>query len=281
MECKASKEARPQWEGATACGAWDAGMTTFARISISFMCIAGVWHHAAMSALVQSAWTRVHDHPFVRHDSCEPLVASASFALWVLLFRALDRVPCLARFKLYPAEHCRAKQQGLLKPPSHAVYSLVAYLAPLLVFDSLYPRRRLSPAAPSWPQLQVINLFIHLSSVYVWMHTHMRARTHTQRHACRHACTYPRSPPPSRLLQAELVLGLLVYDFLFFWVHLSFHKVGALGWVRHAQHHRKTPLDATQVVYVYKYSRTHTHARTHARTRARTHTHTHAHTHRW
>jgi hypothetical protein len=30
-------------------------------------------------------------HPAVRHDSCEPLVASASFSLWVLLFRLLDR----------------------------------------------------------------------------------------------------------------------------------------------------------------------------------------------
>ena len=45
----------------------------------------------AMHALVTDfIFVSLH-HPAVRHDSCEPLVASASFSLWVLLFRLLDR----------------------------------------------------------------------------------------------------------------------------------------------------------------------------------------------
>ena len=37
-------------------------------------------------------------------------------------------------------------------PPKHATYSFVFYLAPLLAFDTLYPRRKLPLQAPTWPQ---------------------------------------------------------------------------------------------------------------------------------
>jgi hypothetical protein len=32
------------------------------------------------------------------------MVASASFLVWVLLFRLLDRMPALAKYKMYPRD---------------------------------------------------------------------------------------------------------------------------------------------------------------------------------
>ena len=164
----------------------------------------GAAYSTEVSQRIQTFWTAAREDAFVKHDSCEPLVASAAFFWWVLLFRLLDRVPWFAKYKIYPAETTRAAQQDL-KPPKHAVYSIVAYLAPLLFFDFLCPRRLLPSAAPSLPRLT-----------------------------------------------GELIGGLLVYDWLFFWLHLALHKLPALRFARHSQHHSKNPLDATQVVDILK-----------------------------
>lgn len=118
-----------------------------------------------------------------------------------MFFRLLDRVPWMTKYKMHPEELAVASEQDLT-PPRHAVYSLIAYLGPLFMFDVLLPRRALPIEAPCLSRLVF-----------------------------------------------EVLLSLLVYDFLFFWLHLAFHKVGAVNrLVRHQKHHSKTPLDATQVV---------------------------------
>ena len=148
-----------------------------------------------------------------------------------------------------------------MKPPRHAVYSLAAYLLPLLLFDFLWPRRQLPAAAPSFPRCPPTCVFAR-AHLRVCMQicdvmrmridkllTNTRARTHTHTHT--RTCSLGKDR-----LVAELILGLAVYDFLFFWIHLAMHKIPALSCARHAQHHSNTPLEATQVgVYVYERGR--------------------------
>ena len=82
-----------------------------------------------------------------------------------------------------------------MKPPRHAVYSLAAYLLPLLLFDFLWPRRQLPAAAPSFPRCPPTCVFAR-AHLRVCMQicdvmrmridrllTNTRAHTHTHTHA--------------------------------------------------------------------------------------------------
>ena len=183
-----------QWEN-------DRGITQSVRFLVAAALCAGIIRSEAVSQYIQRVWTSACEHPVIRHDSCEPLIASVSFMFSVVFFRVLDWVPWMIKYKMHPEELAIASEQDLT-PPRHAVYSLLAYLGPLFMFDVLLPRRALPIQAPCLSRLVF-----------------------------------------------EVLLSLIVYDFLFFWLHLAFHKIGGVNrLVRHQQHHSKTPLDATQVV---------------------------------
>jgi len=101
-------------------------------------------------------------------------------------------------------------------PPWHAVLSLLAYLVPLAAFDWAYPRRSLPREAPTLGAL--------MAQAYApedpYRPTHMAAAL-CARLSVRSIGREPAAPGPFR---AQVGLGLLLYDFLFFWVHLALHK---------------------------------------------------------
>ncbi|EKX44755.1 hypothetical protein GUITHDRAFT_139391 [Guillardia theta CCMP2712] len=115
----------------------------------------------SLRELIQDIWNYLKEMSIVKNETFEPLVASIAFAVWVAMFRLIDRSQQWRKFKIIDEE--------------------------------------------------------------------MRERYKT-------------------LLLSQVFLGIFVYDFLFFWIHLSMHKLKYLGFLGHAVHHRKHPLEATQVV---------------------------------
>ncbi|CAD7694964.1 unnamed protein product [Ostreobium quekettii] len=138
-----------------------------------------VWRRGA-NALVQEAWDVLRASAIVRHDSFEPGVVVVAFLFCLVFWKAMDcwlpegwtrpwRLQDSADLGSWKIEK---RGFRLLQEPAW-------YFAPLLVFDYLFPRRKLPASAPSVEQLVV-----------------------------------------------EVLAALVVYDLLFFFVHVICHKVG-------------------------------------------------------
>jgi sterol desaturase/sphingolipid hydroxylase (fatty acid hydroxylase superfamily) len=94
----------------------------------------------------------------VRHDSFELLVVAVAFAFSLALFYVVDfHVPALRRYRIdgggaeaaeLDAWRPKATLPGGVRVPRTAVQEVVLYMAPLLAFDALFPRRVLPEAAP-------------------------------------------------------------------------------------------------------------------------------------
>jgi len=138
------------------------------RLVLLAVILAFVTHHDVLSGHLQALWTDMRVHPVIVHDSFEPLVASASFATWINMFRVWDRfIPYFRRFRL----------TGNVKPDTllgfhHGMQALVAYLLPLLVFDAFVKRRRLPEQAPSAAGLllQVAASIFVYDFLFFWVH---------------------------------------------------------------------------------------------------------------
>jgi sterol desaturase/sphingolipid hydroxylase (fatty acid hydroxylase superfamily) len=141
-------------------------------------------------ALLSSAWSTLRQSDVVQLESFEPILASASFALWLNLFRVCDALPALRRFRLEPQS---SPVDWSTFDGHHLLSALVAYLLPLALFDLCFPRRVLPSEAPT--VVQVVG---------------------------------------------GVAGALVVYDFLFFWIHLAFHKSPSLYRLHRVHHQQKT-----------------------------------------
>ena len=87
------------------------------RAVVLVLLAAAMYHNAALDQIVASLWHSLRNHWYfkivagsfsnlmpirlVKHDSFEPLLASAAFAMWVWYFRAIDvGVPALHRYRI-------------------------------------------------------------------------------------------------------------------------------------------------------------------------------------
>jgi sterol desaturase/sphingolipid hydroxylase (fatty acid hydroxylase superfamily) len=125
----------------------------------------------------------------------EAYVAGFSFAFWIILFRSLDRITCLKKYKFRP---------------EIAKFS----------YDDI----------SSWAPLFIYLLSIHIYHIFV-----------------QKPPAQPESPTTGRVL-LELATGIILYDFLFFWIHLAMHYFPSFNrYHQHSVHHRHTVLCASVV----------------------------------
>lgn len=151
-------------------------------------------------ALVAGGWRVMRAWWVVHLDTFEPLVASLSFAIWIWLFRLVDTaVPRARSFRIDPRSAPAAGDWSAFDG-HHLLSALVAYLAPLAVFDWLWPRRSL-----------------------------------------------PIAPPTAVALIGGVVAALIVYDFLFFWLHVVLHKWPAVQYL-HRPHHQQSVMRAAETL---------------------------------
>jgi hypothetical protein len=163
------------------------------------------------------------------HDSFEPLLATASFGVWINLFRVMDSTCVWDAFRLEPrrsaarvqqqhstrklflldvswdkssqsqSQSTRQSRRGAFALPrveATTTTAAVLYLGVLCAFDCLYPRRTRQPyflaANPSMTQLLV-----------------------------------------------QVATALLAYDFCFCFIHFTMHRSAVVARVtQHAAHHR-------------------------------------------
>lgn len=84
-----------------------------------------------------------------RHDSWEPLIASLSFASVILIWLVIDfHIPALHRYRLKSDD-----MNSWMGRESLIFREFAWYLAPLLVIDFFFPRRKLPLEAPTFLQI--------------------------------------------------------------------------------------------------------------------------------
>lgn len=174
----------------------DRGVTIVLRLCVAAGTAYVLWHEEHFDALLRGVWrNHLRTHWFVRHDTCEPLVATMGFAIpmlgWYGLDKALERHPralsWVRRYQINPAGRSTASHAE-----HNCVRSLGAYLLPIATFDALFPRRTLPLDCPSLPRIVVgvlaaLWLFDLLTFAVHWgLHHSARARgVHKRHHAPR------------------------------------------------------------------------------------------------
>ena len=113
-----------------------------------------------IDAWLADFWSWVRETSLMKWDTFEPFLVIASFTVFLVAWSAVDlggfgsRFHArTARYRLQPSgaegktheEHSRQ----IWKPEGHGLRELSLYLVPLLVFDSLYPRRVLPVESPT------------------------------------------------------------------------------------------------------------------------------------
>ena len=136
-----------------------------------------------LNDMIASVWMSMRQNALVQHETFEPVVASLSFGFGVQLFRLIDtKLLVLHRYRIDPKSIAKVRDYKQFDSSHHVLESLVAYLAPLAIFDWLFPRRSLPLLAPT-------------ISVIIF----------------------------------HIIVTLVVYDFLFFWVHMAMHRLPLLA----------------------------------------------------
>ena len=94
---------------------------------------------------------------------------------------------------------------------------------------------------PSWTLLTA--LAAYWAGILLW--TSVVPPVPNQHDGC------PTSASEAVYLMFEIVFGVFVYDFIFFWIHLAMHKIRAFGKAAsHSKHHavRACPMSAIKVL---------------------------------
>jgi hypothetical protein len=149
-----------------------------------------------LDKFVANVWRHMYHSPIVQNDSFEPLLSTCSFFLWINVFRFFDRYNLLQAYRIIPVEKAMpnwgegtsnsAFSQNrnlfyLLRPFYFMIpqtwrgLAAIAYLAPLLLFDSIYPRRVLPEEPPTFHGLLgsvCLSIFCYDFAFY-WIHLAM------------------------------------------------------------------------------------------------------------
>ena len=203
-------------------------------------------------------WSRLLASPLFRHETFEPMLAAASFFVWINLWRLFDAYggdiasawrirPQKQPYKLWSGVSFKFwRQQGGV---SYGAGALLGYLLPLLAFDLIVPRRT-----------RAMSLLVG-SSNNASLATAAHSSTSSQLDGddgALEAVLLVAPPPTVMLLVSQVVASLLVYDALHFPLHLAQHGLllrhswpSCSRWLAkiHAPHHKpKAELRAGHVV---------------------------------
>lgn len=154
-------------------------------------------HLEPASSFTQSVWDAVVGLGALEHDMFESLVAALSFLFFIVLFKLCAWLP-LQRFDNVSR---REKMQKTPLVSSFGIYCLNDFVC-----------------ASSFP--------VYLVSIHVWHSFYPK----------RHVPNENLAPSTSRLL-LELTSGIVLYDAIFFFVHLAMHQNRFLFRNVHYRHH--------------------------------------------
>ncbi|CAG9465595.1 unnamed protein product [Pedinophyceae sp. YPF-701] len=163
-------------------------------------------------ACVQAVWDLMRTRSFVRHETFEPVVSVASFAVWHAQWFVWDMVlprTFTQQFSIQPKadfDHWRFKRGETLW--NEALW----YIVPLALFDRLYPRRALPETAPSafGLALEIVSMLVMYDVLFFAAHLALHTVRPLYRtvHAKHHRLKHVRATEAVRLSPAEEVLDV-------------------------------------------------------------------------
>jgi sterol desaturase/sphingolipid hydroxylase (fatty acid hydroxylase superfamily) len=172
-----------------------------------------------LDSFVAVVWRRMYQSTIVKNDSFEPLLSTFSFFIWINMFRIIDFYGLFQAYRIVPLEkaisnwgegysvNSSLRNQNFkylfyllrpfqfILPQSWRGLAAIAYLAPLLLFDSVYPRRILPEESPSFHGLLgsvCLSIFCYDFAFY-WIHLAMHRvkilyTVHKTHHAAEALC---------------------------------------------------------------------------------------------
>eukprot|EP00038_Savillea_parva_P018475 m.23877 g.23877 ORF g.23877 m.23877 type:complete len:323 (-) comp4111_c0_seq1:133-1101(-) len=259
-------------------------MVLVCRALVLLCCCVVVWNKSYVDATLAVWWSWLREQPLFRHDSFEPMLATLSFFPPLIFFYTLDMHSATKKGAWLKRYHVRNSddmtawrvlswREVIADPTQSRVPVLLGYILPLVVFDALYPRRRLPNEAPGIVRLVGENiLMLVVYDALFWMvhrtlhsvpllYRNVHKKHHTNTQATRAndavrltfseevldvgcsivAVNVTRAHPMSRALYDIVIVYLLVElhcGFDFPWMP---HNLAPRGWMggprRHDAHH--------------------------------------------
>ena len=121
----------------------DQRLVNLARLSYLALLLGTFVWKTELDHFVVLLWEELKTNRYFKHDSCEPVIASISFAAWIWLFYVIDKTGILFKYKI-------VKKYDESSWNTNSPRALFFYLAPLLFIDYYFPRRKLPERAPSF-----------------------------------------------------------------------------------------------------------------------------------
>jgi sterol desaturase/sphingolipid hydroxylase (fatty acid hydroxylase superfamily) len=142
-------------------------------------------------------WSMFIDTKLAKWGMLEAYVAGGSFAIWIVMFRIMDQIPSLHKYRMSKKDPIRLFQPD----PNNSWAPLVLYILAIHIYHVFVTKPPVSIHAPSFTRVIV-----------------------------------------------ELVAGIFLYDFIFFWLHWSMHTFRVIGTITgHHVHHTQNQLCASEV----------------------------------
>lgn len=168
-------------------------LTRFLRCLPLCVCMAYTSGFLDLDAALSAFWRVLLRQSWSRWPMFEAIVASVSFLMWIFWFRLLDSLPCFQKFRFV------SRDDGPL--PSELLKRLAGAKAESKEANSVVS----SAVMHTWASLPV-----YLGGI--WLFILVRGTKPIEVEA-----------PTFWRLVAEVAMGIVAYDFIFYWLHLAMH----------------------------------------------------------
>ncbi|CAN0305138.1 unnamed protein product [Ectocarpus sp. 12 AP-2014] len=246
------------------------------QVTFACRCLAVVavgvlwWLQQQVEASLRVGWEILRANWLFKHESFEPFLSAASFLFFIGLWGFLDFfVPSASKHRTFLSDDLSSWFGGT-RIRDQALW----YIAPLVIFDLIFPRRQLPESAPSLGRLAfevVAAIAVYDAAFFAWHASlHSNPAIYRRVHATHHKCHVQRAPeavrhtfidgsmdvacsifalnavgchPLSRAVYNVVIIGLITelhagYDFP--WQLHRLVPFGLLGGPpRHEEHHRR------------------------------------------
>ncbi|GMH42466.1 hypothetical protein BSKO_10385 [Bryopsis sp. KO-2023] len=130
-----------------------------------------VWFSSDVNAWIQRAWDVLRESRVFRHDSFEPLLVTASVAVFSVFFRVLD-TRFTSELKAWRINESDDMSHWKFEGGKRLRGEFLWYWAVLGIFDFLYPRRKLPLGAPTLAQIavEVLGALFLYDHFFFWVH---------------------------------------------------------------------------------------------------------------
>lgn len=147
------------------------------------------------------SWEEMRETPLLHWNMLEAYVAGFSFMIWIIVYRLLDRVSFLQKYKFYSYSTDEISSSWMGSFDYRSWLPLFLYLASIHIYHLFIIKPPVTMESPTWERLLI-----------------------------------------------EVISGIILYDFIFYWIHYLMHITPSFNFLhQHSIHHTHTRLCASIV----------------------------------